>query len=441
MRKKLFLLALPALMVLTGCSGLSASPKAEIMSEDNLAHEEIFGAAIDSGELGLKKGAPRKLAFASDFVKIGYQINYDRKNNEDDTDDTLSIRFVAAIKDNGVKAFWHRGFAQPNGYEGANVGGERWKYKLSDNVEELGIESKKVYTSLTDGDKTIVANEGLFAGYNGFIIYTLKDIPYGTYMESYFGAYVEFRDAENEENKFYSDFFAVKVAVSDPFTSENAFSINVNNYNDKHFLQGKINGVENTAYLQDEFTLDGDNNFASFKDVELKAGDSFGSFYFKKDSNFIFFGHNDFFGDSASYFDASLGEYNAPKANGVYSLFVSKGSGKENHVYTTQDGSSEEILISDLPSWIYNNGAVIFAYIERSNHVFYWQKASSVSGGMVSFSAPDNFIEFELFRCHTDTTEPNWTETNNVAGKIFNRSGKIENDGFSSYSASNWNEY
>ena len=49
MKKRLLLLALPAFMALSGCSGISVSPKAnDLMVEDTLAHEEIFGEAVEA---------------------------------------------------------------------------------------------------------------------------------------------------------------------------------------------------------------------------------------------------------------------------------------------------------------------------------------------------------------------------------------------------------
>ena len=436
MKKRIALIALPALMVLSACVGINASPKANLMTEDNLAHEEIFGAAVEAGELGLKKGSPNKLAFDSDFVKIGYQVNYDDKQDANDSNDTISIRFVAAIKNINVKAYWHRAIAQPNGWEGANVEGERWKYKLSDDVEALDIQSKKVYSSLTDGSHTLTANSGDFVGYNGFVIYTLKDIPYATYLNSYLGAFVELRDAENESNKIFSDFFAVKIGTSDPYTSENAFAINVTEYNDKHFLQGKINGsANNITYLQDETTLDDGNNYASYKDVTLKTGDSFGSFYFaynNEGKHFIFCGHDDFFGESASIFDESdvLDNYNTPKANGVYTLFISKGTGEENHVFTEQDAADHAFSLNTLPNWLNNDGAKIFANIERSNHSWIWvavnfSRAEGDGGNWDStgsFTAPSNILTIQLVRCHSSTTTPSWDATGDVAGRIYDYS-------------------
>ena len=296
MKNKIFLLALPVLMALSGCSGVNASPKADLMVEDTLAHEEIFGSVEEGGYLGLK--GPNKLVFNSSFVKMGYQINYDNKNNADDSDDTIAIRFIAAIKNAGVKAYWHRGFAQSNGWEGANISGN-WKYKLEDNVYDDGynVQSKKIYTSLTDGSNIITADSGIYSGYQGFVIYTLRGIPYQTYKDAYLGVYLELQDLSNESEPMKSDFYAVKVEKDTAYTSKNAFSIDSAAYNNKYFLQGTMHidadhqeDVTNLLVLDDTPTGD---NVAQKAGVYFAANDSFGAFRFKYD-HFQCFGYNQF---------------------------------------------------------------------------------------------------------------------------------------------------
>ena len=361
---KKILLGLPILMALSCCIGLSTSPKvSDLMAEDTLAHEEIFGEVQEAGYLGVR--APRKLAFNSEFVKMGYQINYDSVKDE------LAIRFIAAIKDSGVKAYWHRGFAQSNGYEGANVGGT-WKYKLEDNVYDydyqekvgLNVQSNSIYSSLTDGDSTLTA--GLpateYADYEGFIIYTLRGIPYSTYEDSYLGAYVELIDADNGENKMNSKFVAVRIE-KDGFRSVSDFSFDSNTSG--HFLQGTINGADNSLLRANESA--GSAYWAKYEHVDLLTTDSFGSFYYSTsgtlaDCHFQFFGKTSFFGDSSELLTASaeLAEYNAPKVAGKYSLFVQNHTGERNHVTTFKDGSSQTYTLTNIPDWV-GSGAKVFA--------------------------------------------------------------------------------
>ncbi len=444
MKKRMFLIVLPALMALSACSGVQVNKRVDLMAEDTLAHEEIFGAAEEFNGSVLQRVAPLKLsALDSDFVKIGYQIKF-AENGSGTSDDTISIRFVAAIKDAGVTAFWHRGFAQPNSYEGAAPDGQNWKYKLDDGSVN---ESKTIYSSLVNGDSTITARSGDYQDYAGFVIYTLRNIPYEAYKDSYLGAYLVLADAENGSNSVKSDFLAVKVEKADSSTSKNAFAVDLSEYDNKHFLQGTINGsTKPTTYLEDNATLDGDNNFASYTDVELKSNDSFGSFYLNSSSHFMFFGHDSFFSESSAFFDesASLADYNKPKTNGTYSLFISKGEGKQNHVYTVQEGPTQIFTATDLPSWLSNAEAVLIAHIERVNHVWIWANVS-LSGASATFSAANNILKFEILRCAKGTTTPNWDlHSGNDAGRIYNRSGeKTVNSGVYSYSIpdSSWSSY
>ena len=367
MRNKLFLLVLPALMALSGCSGVSASPKANLMAEDNLAHEEIFGAAVEAGELGLKKAAPRKLAeLTSDFVKVGYQIAYKT------ADDTLSIRFVAAVKDAGVTAFWHRGLAQPNGYEGANVEGSRWKFKFEEYTTDVsGKESTKLYASLTDGTNTLTAGPSGTSGwtdYAGFAIYTVTGIPYDTYKDSYFAAYVNLADASDGNNKIKSQAIAVKIE-RDSTASKNRFFFDPTVKG--HFLEGKINNVvrdgsdNSTHALVRAVEHDSGDNVASYSGLDMLTTDYFGSFYFDpNEHHFQYFGYNGFVKDTADIFfgAASLSGFNSPKFDGNFSVMVSRGS--LNKIY---GATTKTVTIAFSVSVDAKDGAGIFIAGDMTN--------------------------------------------------------------------------
>ena len=326
-------------MALSGCSGVNVSPKADLMVEDTLAHEEIFGDVEEAGYLGLK-GPRMRASFGSDFIKMGYQINFDNKNNADDSDDTISIRFIAALKDANVKAFWHRGFAQSNGYEGVNKGSGNWEYKLEDNVYETGanalnVQSTKFYSSLTDGSNTITAKTGVYSEYEGFVIYTLRNIPYNTYKDAYLGVYLEVIDADNGEIKRNSDFAAVKVEKASNYVSANYFSIDSEAYNNKYFLQGSLHvdgenpGVESNIYVLDNDT---GGNVAKKEGLRLATDDTFGVFRFKTD-HFQAFGYN----------QLRRGAQFLPKVSGKNYIKAS-GTGSYN-LYLTNDAENQTIHI------------------------------------------------------------------------------------------------
>lgn len=335
--KKSLLIALPVLLVLSGCSRPIEKPKenyqAAAMSEDNLAHEEVFGGEEDTKVLFNKN--PYKAALTSDFVKVGYQIKFNDKGDADASNDVISIRFVAALQGDVTTAYWHRGLAQPNSYEGADVGGGVWKYKFNDGSTH---QSTVFYTALNNGGVRVAAGEGDFEGYTCFAIYTLMNIPYETYKNSYLAAYVEL----TSDNTIKSQGVAVKIERNGT-SSKNRFYFDASKT--AHFLEGTINnqvrdGVTNPVLYEDEETASGEN-YASYSSVPLKTTDSFGSFYYSVGTTFQYFGNSSFFGESSSLISASasLSGYNSAVYNGVYNLFVSSHYIKDvedfrNHVYT-----------------------------------------------------------------------------------------------------------
>lgn len=438
MKKRILLALLPAAMALAACSGIQSSPKqANLLLEDTVAHEEVFGAADEIGDLRVTRMNPRRIEFAADFIKMGYQIQFDA-GGEGTADDKINIRFVAAIKDSNVRAYWHRGFAQPNGYEGAETKTDVWRFKLDDAVVN---ESTKIYSTLTDGGTPIEAGvAGEYENYEGFIIYSLLNIPYETYKDSYLGAYVEVVDPDNGENTQKSSFLAVKVEKQTAYTSKNAFAV-PNTYLGKHFLQGTINGSVQTV-PEDATVLDGANNYASYKDMALLADDYFGSFYLSTE-HFQFFGHDSFFAESVDLFDESdvLAEYVSPKAAGTHTLFVSKGKDHVNHVYSAKDDANHEFTATSVPSWVGDGSAAIFASVQHANNEWYWV-AGTFDTDHITFNAPANIKKFLLVRCPSGTTEPNWSTTGDNLGRIYNKTGDIATESaVYSYAASSWSEY
>ena len=437
MNKKLLLLALPAFMVLSGCGARGFEQPEErpeaAMSETTVAQE------VDAEQLVMS--APYRAPMASDFVKVGYQIQY---SDNGDEDDTISIRFVAALKGEVNAAYWHRGLSQKNGYEGADVGGGNWKYKFSDNTSHP---STVFYTALNNGNVREVAGEGEYADYSCFAIYTLMNIPYETYKDSYLAAYVELTGAENT---IKSQGIAVKIERNGT-ASKNRFYFDPDTTG--HFLEGTINGdLRNGSNNSTNSLLRANEDagsayWAKYSDLSLKTTDSFGSFYYSisedpKDRHFQFFGKNSFFGDSSELLQASesLSEYNAPKHNGTYSLFVQNDTGSANHVSTYEVGADQTFSITDLPDWVAGGVKVFVGYADSSN-AWHWDLAS-VSGTSGTFTAPNNILRFLLVRCPTSTTEPNWSATDNNPGRIYNKTQDYQvTMGYYIYGCNSWPDY
>lgn len=436
MKKKLLLIALPALMALSGCANVSIkpaeqkAPAIELMAEDNLAHEEIFGGLEDSAKL-VKTNVSKLAALEADDVKVGYQIKF-AENGEGTADDTISIRFVAAIKSDGVDAYWSRGLAQPNGYEGAEpdpVGHPGvWNFKFSDTSTH---KSSVIYDKLTSDGSPIEAGSGDYEDYEGFVIYTLRNIPYEDYKDSYLAAYVTLVDKTNSSNYLRSQGVAVKIERNGA-ESKNRFYFDASYTG--HFLEGTINnalrnGSDNSSHaLLRANESAGDAYWAKYLDVDLLTTDSFGSFYYSfsdtpEDCHFQFFGRTSFFGDSSALLQgsASLNDFNAPKNAGKYSLFVQNDTGTANHVSTYKLGADETYHMQGLPDWTGPNAKTFVGYCDASGNENNWVVAT-IDGTNGTFVAPNNIQRFWIARCHPDTVTPNWSESENVAGKVYNSS-------------------
>ena len=339
MNKKLLILTLPALMVLSGCNPLSSYAAAgtkvgkqddvlaSSMKEDTVAYEE-------DAHVFLKTVPLKAPTLDASSVKIGYQIQFNENEDDDGSDDTISIRFVAALKDRDVTAFWHRGLAQSNGYEGAEVTTGVWKYKFNDGTTH---ESSVFYDALNNGGDRVVAGEGDFVGYECFAIYTLMNIPYNYYDDSYLAAYVTLTGA----NTINSQGLAVRIE-RDGDASADRFYFNPDVTG--HFLAGTINNVvrdgsdDSTHKLlrEDETTVSSGENYASFSNIGLLNTDLFGAFYFSP-TNFQFFGYDSFFSKSHGFFNGSgtLRGYAAIIESGNYNLYMKNKSNpsEENFVY------------------------------------------------------------------------------------------------------------
>lgn len=322
MKTKFALLFLPALMALSSCCA-AAQPAAEkTFLEDTTAHSEIFGDGdVVGGKLAIRNRAKNDPISTPD---IGYQIRYDSGA------DKIAIRFVAAIKDLNVKAYWRRGVAGPGGTE-----------LRSKSFANNGQEVTNYYTSLTDGNTTITAGvEGKYADYVGFVVYSIYNIPYTANKDAYVAAYVNLVGDEDGDSSVHSNSkaYAIKVEVSDSsdYLSKNTFTFDptIN----KHFLQGTINGItydggEYGLYEESGSTPSGD--YAWYDDVPLLKTDSFGSFYYDHDRIFMFCGHSSFC-DGTDYFNSSsLSGFNTPVKAGTYDIHISSDSGNENHIFAS----------------------------------------------------------------------------------------------------------
>lgn len=326
-------------MALTSCGAAAKPVEKNIFLEDTTAHSEVFGGQdIVGGQLQIRNRAKGESISAP---KIGYQIKYE--------DGKLAVRFIAAIKDLNVNAYWRRGAAAPDGSE------------LRDkSFNDAAKPATKYYTSLSADGSVIEAGVGDYEDYVGFVVFSVYNIPYNaTNKEAYLAAYVNLTADENGEDNGAGGTYdlhnnslglAVKLerktetAGEDELMNAFAFDPTVTG----HFLEGTINGSlynggANGLYRESDPARKGDN-FAWYENVPLKETDSFGSFYYEHDKIFQFFGNSTYFAESVNFFaESSLDSFNQPLKSGHYNLYVS--AGVANHVFTSVVSFEDKVTL------------------------------------------------------------------------------------------------
>ena len=307
MKKKLFLAILPALMVLSACVGVN--PRQEVKQEplcieDTLAHEEVFGEAKVAGNLGV-----RKTANPSGVLEPKIGVQWKKSDNNNDANTKIDIRYVAAISSLDVKARWARGVAMQDSncpkkfYNDAKKPGDFY-YKEATIAYE---------TISNDGNETKATALG--GGYNYFVVYTMKNIPWQEYQYSYMAAYLQILDNETDSVLKSSEVLAVNI------NQQHHFSFGLMEFNG-YFIEGTIGGEANEFRKIDD-TPDGtDHAFES--GLVLNANDNFGLFKWTP-TEFQYFGRYNFGGLDTFYLEDSSAlssNYSKVRASGTYALKV-----------------------------------------------------------------------------------------------------------------------
>ena len=390
-------------MVLTGC-GTRPAVNNKVFLEDTLAHQEIFGGSEGAVDLRVRRTEEETRSLESiSAPDIGYQIHFEG--------DSLAIRFVAAIKETAVKAYWRRGVAAPDGTVLRNK-------KFSDAAQE----ANKYYTELTDGNTVIKAGEGKYSGYVGFVIYTIRNIPYTSNKDSYVAAYLNLVGAENSSIHNNSKGLAVKIEKETNYTSANVFAFDPTRTG--HFLEGTIDGQLRTGDgLWRESGSTPSGNFAWYDNVTLQAGDSFGSYYYEQDSKFLYYGYDGFFASSENFFnESSLSGYASPIKSGNYKLYVSNGGENgdtENFIYTNVVYFNESVDVWLKPSekWIGNTSRYSLYYFNSESDNG-WVDMSSDGTNIYKAAIPAGYKTVIFCAMNPGTTGNSWDDKWNQSGNV-----------------------
>lgn len=303
--KKIFLLiALPALMVLVGCSNAAVKQSAKInnenvMLEDNLAHEELFGGSqLAPKKIGIPDIDPGSDPGWTKAPKIGVQF----KSYNRDAVDYYAVRYVAAIADTAdMTVTWSRGVSEKDSNKIRNMSG--------------GYESSVRYDSLNNNSTSVNAT-GEGSGYQKYVVYTMYDIPQAQ-ADSFIVAYLTLSKAG--ETSVSSKAVAARIAGG------HAFSFAANK-SSGYFMAGRIGGNDNVVL---DLDAGSGTNKAEKADQSLVANDLFGYFLIANEnegylSSFQYYGW-DTFKDEQYYLERDAGSnLFKVRVSGTYDIYVNK---------------------------------------------------------------------------------------------------------------------
>ena len=391
MKKQFLLAVLPALLVLSACS---AGPKKanNVLLEDALAHEEIFGEVGNAIDLKVRKTAAQEnnddissqpvaaKSLSAPAVGVQYQPL---------TNGYYAIRYVAAINDLGVEAVWTRNICKANGT------------RIKENDSQVPV--TKAYTALaSDGGVDLPADNQYY------VVYTLRNIPESE-VNSYLFAYLTLT---NGEESVKSVARISRVSGGDTFTIDTASRHG-------YFLHGSIGGQ---AFV-DVNDNGGDDNWIQESGIQMNAEDEFGLFKYEpadqegKGEHFQHFGS---YGSNSFNFLRTIGSGKQKVFhNGTYNIYLSKNEGTMNVVYFNGSISAERIYL-DAYQWSPDVPLAVYAFKEwdgGKNETWYSLEATSDSNifkADIDFSLYDKLI-FCRMKSNTLSWDNNvWNQTVNI---------------------------
>ena len=118
------------------------------------------------------------------------------------------------------------------------------------------------------------------------------------------------------------------------------------------------------------------------------------------------------------------------------------GSSEEVSEAQSQQGGAYTYTVTGLPDWIQNDGCVIFAWVWSPSDQGSWQSLAYGQNADASFDVEAELTGFLLARCKEGTETPDWHETGDVAGRVYNKTADITCEaGTYSYACGEWSSY
>lgn len=369
--KKTFLIALLAGSMLASCATaakVNVNSNKNIMLEDTLAHDEVFGAQSNGFVKPFRLGDDPVEHPDSDS-SIGVQW----------TDDGtyVSFRFVAAVTFTNenigpTNAVWTRTVSSPDG---------------SSFPKDTGtFECTKAYTKISNGGGAYDITDFNAAqepdtSYTHFVVYTLRNIPKATYGDYYVCAYLNLsgEGGVNQQTKA----IAITVNRSETYVH--------NAYLGAFFMEGTFNGTPDIIEPTSVRETEGADNKATFEGLSLHKDDSFviKEFYGTK---LYVKGSARFSGNSDYYFADDSGSIKA-NFDGTYNLFLNKS----DEIHTTASNVVRPIYVSlkNVSWWGTGAWTAIYAF-NNSTSTSRWYKTSESGDYLVSSAAIDPTVYDQL---------------------------------------------
>ena len=378
-------------MALSACSGIPQQ-KANVLLEDTLAHEEIFGGVEGNNELKIR--APRKeeqVPATLSMSNIGVQ--YKPLENG-----YYAVRYVVAISDLNVTAVWTRDIGKPNG--------DRPK-----NGQTLKVPCTTAYKALSASGGVEVPSS-LGEQYKGFVVYTLRNVPEAD-MNSYLFAYLTISN-ENETVK--------SLGRITRLGGSNTFTINTDSMNG-YFLQGQINGSSNPVMVDG---TPSSGNYAQKEDLTFRANDSFGLFKYVPGNNehFQFFGFEQCRRGLPFVSRVSENDYIKVPGAGSYKLYLNT-SNEIHLVLPSVAQTSATVYLKPNNNWNINSARfAVYVFEGQNTGVWYSMEevkdANNNGTGVYCYSGINASTYPSCIFCRMDpaTSDNNWNNAWNQTNDL-----------------------
>lgn len=131
----------------------------------------------------------------------------------------------------------------------------------------------------------------------------------------------------------------------------------------------------------------------------------------------------------------------------LYAVFSDTGEATSEEQSGGQGDESQvtgeyTYTITGMPTWVTDDGCVIFAWVWSPNDGGSWKALTYTSTTSATFEVSEELTGFLLARCVADTTTPSWQATGNNPGRVYNQTSDITcTSGTYEYVCSSWKEY